>query len=159
MLRQGRCELAFIRDVEDPEDEFVKIPYATDVVAAILPITHSLAGQKTIPLSRLADENFLLEVPTTMPYRVAIKACELSGFEPRVTITDIDRDYLIDLVSKGLGVSLMMKKLLLHFSNPQISIVDVTPTVTTNINLCYLKGITLSNAATQFLSCAGFKLK
>jgi LysR family transcriptional regulator, transcription activator of glutamate synthase operon len=154
MLRQSKCELAFIREIEDPEDEFVKIPYATDTIVAVLPRTHALASQKTIDLLMLADENFLLEVPNTMPYRLSIKACELSGFEPKVTVTDIDREYLIDLVSKGMGVSLMLKQILLHFSDPEIAIVDITPNVTTQIHLCYLKGIEVSEAAKHFLLCA-----
>lgn len=154
MLRQGKYDLAFIRDIEDVADEFIKIPYATDTIVTVLPIAHPLAGQKMIPLRMLANENFLLEVPDTMPYRLSIKACELSGFEPKVTITNVDREYLIDLVSQGMGVSLMLKQILLHFSNPEIAIVDITPSVSTQINLCYLKGAKLSEVAKHFIQCA-----
>jgi len=76
--------LAFIRDIDDEEDEFVKEPYISDTIVVLLPITHSLASQKTIPLRLLANENFALEVPNTMPYRLSVKACDLSGFEPKV---------------------------------------------------------------------------
>lgn len=154
MLRQRKCELAFIRDIVDADDEFVKIPFITDTIVAVLPIAHPLAGQKSIPLRRLENESFLLEVPDTMPYRLSIKACELSGFEPKVVITDVDREYLIDMVSKGMGVSLMLKQILFHFSNPNIRLVDVTPTVTTQIYLCYPKGEKLSEAARHFVRCA-----
>jgi LysR family transcriptional regulator, transcription activator of glutamate synthase operon len=154
MLRQGKCELAFIRDIEDTQEEFIKIPYATDSLVAVLPIAHPRAKEKTIPLQMMKEENFLLEVPDTMPYRLSIKACELSGFQPKVTVTDVDREYLIGLVSKGMGVSLMLKQILLHFSDPEIAIVDITPNVTTRIHLCYLKGIEVSEAAKHFLLCA-----
>jgi DNA-binding transcriptional LysR family regulator len=154
MLRQGKYDLAFIRDIEDAGDEFVKIPYATDTIVAVLPAAHPMAGEKALPLRKLADENFLLEVPDTMPYRLSIKACQLSGFEPRVTITDVDREYLIDLVSKGMGITLMLKQILLHFTNPEIAIVDITPSVSTQISLCYLKDAKLSDAAKHFLMCA-----
>jgi DNA-binding transcriptional LysR family regulator len=121
---------------------------------AVLPIDHPLASQKTIPLKLLSDENFLLEIPDTLPYILSIKACELSGFEPKVTVTDVDREYLIDLVSEGMGVSLMLKQILLHFSDPKITTVDITPNVTTRISLCYLKDAELSDAAKHFVSCA-----
>lgn len=153
-LRQKKCELAFIRDVEDPEGEFVKIPYATDTIVAVLPSAHHLAGQKSIPLHKLADENFLLEVPNTMPHILSLKACHASGFEPKVAITDVDREYLIGLVSKGMGVSLMLKQLLSHFSSPEVSIVEISPTVTTEISLCYLKDAKLSDAAKHFVRSA-----
>jgi DNA-binding transcriptional LysR family regulator len=155
MLRQRKCDLAFIRDIEDPEEEFIKLPYVTDTIVAVLPITHPLADQKTIPLQMLANENFLLEVPDTMPYRLSVKACELSGFEPKVAITNIDREYLIDLVSKGMGVSLILKEFLLHLSYPKIAIVEITPSVSTRIDLCYLKGTELSDAAKHFIFCTG----
>jgi LysR family transcriptional activator of glutamate synthase operon len=158
MLRQRKCELAFIREIDDAEDEFVKIPYVTDTIVAVLPITHPLAKKKTISLQMLADENFLLTLPGTMPYRLSMNACELSGFEPRVTYNDPEAENLVDLVIKGMGVSLLLKQLVLyHFSfNPKIAIVDITPSVTSYINICYPKDAELSDAAKHFLSlCAG----
>lgn len=154
MLRHGKCELAFIRDIEDEENEFIKIPYVTDTIVAVLPIDHPLAKQKTIPLQMLSDENFLLEIPDTLPYILSVKACERSGFEPKVALTNIDREYLIDMVSKGMGVSLILKQLLVYFSNPKIALVDITPSVSTQIDLCYLKGAGLSEAANHFVECA-----
>jgi len=153
MIHERKCEIAFIRDIEDDTGEITQIPFATDSIVAVLPATHPLADQKTIPLQKLAGENFLLELPNTMPYNLSIKACEISQFEPKVTITNVDREYLIDMVSKGMGVSLMLKQILLHFSDPEIAIVDVTPTVTTEISLCYLKDEDLSGAARHFINC------
>jgi len=104
----------------------------------------------------LADENFLLEVQDTLPYRLSIRACEQSGFEPRVTYNDPEAENLVDLVMKGMGVSLFLKQVVLDHSNPKIAIVDITPCVSTQIDLCYLKGVELSDAAKHFALCAGF---
>jgi LysR family transcriptional activator of glutamate synthase operon len=155
MLRQGKCELAFIRDIVDVDDEFVKIPYFTDTIVAVLPITHPLAKKKTIPLQMLADENFLLALPGTMPYRLSMKACEQSGFEPRVAYNDPELENHIDLVIQGMGVSLALKQLVLYHSHPKIAIVDITPSVTTEICLCYPKSVKLSDAAKHFMQCTG----
>jgi DNA-binding transcriptional LysR family regulator len=155
MLRQRKCELAFIRDIEDAEDEFVKIPYFTDTIVAVLPITQPVAKKKTIPLRMLADENFLLELPGTMPHRLSMRVCEQSGFEPRVTYNDQELDNIVDLVIKGMGVSLALKQISLYHSNPRIAIVDITPCVSTQIDLCYLKVATLSDAAKHFVLCTG----
>jgi LysR family transcriptional regulator, transcription activator of glutamate synthase operon len=157
MLLQGKCEMAFIRDIEDADDNFVQVPYFTDTIVAVLPATHPLAGKKTIPLRMLADENFILAVPGTMPYRLSIKACEQSGFEPRVTYNDPELENHVDLVIKGMGVSLVLKQLVLFHSHPKIAIVEITPSVTTQIDLCYLKGVELSDAAKHFLLCAESK--
>ncbi len=154
LLRYRKVELAFIRDIEDTEDEFVKIPYATDTVVAVLPVTHPLANKKNVSLKVLADEDFLLEVPGTKPYLLSKKACELSGFEPKVTYTDPEIENLMDLAGEGMGVALGMKQMVLMHSNPKIAVLDITPNVQTRVELCYLKGVELSEAAKHFLICA-----
>jgi len=155
MLRQRKCELAFIRFSDEVDDDLVKIPYAIDTMVAVLPVNHPLARRKTIPLQMLADEDFLLVAKQTMLYRLSISACEQSGFTPKVAYTDHNLGDICDLVAKGTGVSLLMKQLALYVSNPKIAIVDISPNVSTQINLCYLKGVELSDAAKHFLSCAG----
>ena len=90
-----------------------------------------------------------------MPYKLSMKVCELSGFEPRVTYVDPELENHIDLVIKGMGVSLALKLLALYHSHPKISILDVTPSVTTHIDLCYRKGAKLSDAAKHLMLCAG----
>jgi LysR family transcriptional activator of glutamate synthase operon len=155
MLRQRKCELAFIRDIEDTEGDFIQIPFTTDTIVAVLPIKHPLAKQKMIPLKMLANENFLLALQGTVPYKLSMKACELSGFEPSIVYSDPELENQIDLVTKGMGISLALKKLALFHNNPKAAIVDVTPIVETCINLCYLKTTELSNAAKQLVICAG----
>jgi LysR family transcriptional activator of glutamate synthase operon len=154
LLRQRKIELAFIRYTEDTDDDLVKIPYTVDSLAAVLPATHPLAKEKTISLQALADEDFVLSEKQTMLYNLCISACNKSGFEPRVTYTDHKHENIIDFVIKGYGVALMMKQLALYVSSPKIAIVDITPNVTTQINLCHLKGVEISPAAKHFLLCA-----
>jgi LysR family transcriptional regulator, transcription activator of glutamate synthase operon len=155
MLRQRKCELAFIRFSDDVDEDLVKIPYAVDTMVAVLPVTHPLARQRTIPLRMLANEDILLTAKQTMLYKLGINACEQSGFTPKVAYTDHNLRDICDLVAKGTGVALLMKQLALYVSNPKIVIVDISPSVSTQINLCYLKGVELSDAAKHFLSCAG----
>jgi hypothetical protein len=40
---------------------------------------------------------------------------------------------LVDLVVKGMGVALLLKRLALYASNPKTSIVEITPSVATQI--------------------------
>jgi LysR family transcriptional activator of glutamate synthase operon len=154
MLRQRKCDLAFIRFTNDMDDDLVKIPYTVDTMVAVLPPTHPLATQKTIPLQMLADEDFVLSEKQTMLYRLSVSACEQSGFEPKIAYTDHKHENILAFVIKGMGVALMMKRLALYISSPKIAIVDITPSVSTQVSLCYLKGVNLSDAANHFMSCA-----
>lgn len=155
MLRQRKCELAFVRDTDEVDDDLVKIPYAVDTMVAVLPINHPLAKQKTIPLRMLADQDLLLIDKQTMLYRLCVSACEQSGFEPKIAYTDHNLENLVDLVSRGMGVALLTKQLALYVSRPKTAIVDISPCVSTRISLCYLKGVELSDAAKHFVLCAG----
>jgi LysR family transcriptional regulator, transcription activator of glutamate synthase operon len=158
LLRQKKCELAFIRFADEVDDDLVKTPYATDTLVAVLPTDHPLAKQKTIPLKMLANEDFLLIEKQTYLYNLCVNACKQSGFEPKIAFTDHKVGILVDLVIKGIGVALLMKQLALYASNPEIAIVELSPSVSTQISLCYLKDIKLSDAAKHFVLCAGSQI-
>jgi LysR family transcriptional regulator, transcription activator of glutamate synthase operon len=153
MLRQEKCELAFIRDTNEVDEDLVKLPYTFDTLVAVLPATHPLAVLKTMPLKVLAGEDLLLIEEHTFLYRLCVNACRESGFEPKIAYADDRFENLVELVIKGMGVALLMKQLALYTSNPKIAIVEITPIVSTYINLCYLKGVELSDAAKQFILC------
>lgn len=154
-LRQGNCDLAFIRDIDEVDDDLVKIPFAADTLVVVFPIDHPLAKETSLPLNLLANEEFLLIEKGSMLFNICVKACEQSGFEPKIAYTDHRLENLVDFVIKGMGVSLLMKQLALHLSRPEIAIVDISPRVSSLINLCYMKGSKLSNAAKHFVLCAG----
>ena len=155
LLRQKICDLAFIRFPDDGDDDLIKIPYTSDTLVAVLPPTHPLANQNVIPLQLLADEDLVLSEKHTMLHRISVNACHQAGFEPKIIYTDHKYENILEFVINGMGVALMMKKLALHFPNPQVAIVGVTPEVTTKINLCYLKNTELTDAAKFFIRCTG----
>jgi GNAT superfamily N-acetyltransferase len=70
-----------------PPRPIIRIMNSLLMVAAIS-ATHLLARQETVPLRMLADGPFLLIEKETMSYELAIRACEQSGFEPKVVYTD-----------------------------------------------------------------------
>ncbi len=154
MLRQKRFELAFIRDIDEVDANLVKIPFAVDTMVAVLPAAHPLARRKRIQLRELANEDFLLIEKQKMLYKLCVRACQQSGFEPTVAYTDHKLENIIDLISKGMGVTLEMKRLAYYLSTSKIAIVEITPSISTQISLCYLKGIDLSEAAKHFIMCA-----
>lgn len=153
MLRQRKCNLAFIRFTEDSDEDIVKIPYTTDTLVAVLPNSHPLAKKKVISLQLLANENLVLSEEHTMLYKLSVDVCNECGFEPKVIYTDHKYENILDFVTKGLGIALMMKKLAVHSPHQHVAIVEITPTVITNINLCHLKNAELSDATKQFIKC------
>jgi len=150
-LRQRKCELAFIRISDELDDDLIGLPYAEDNLVALLPVDHPLAGENLIPLEMLSDEDFLLMDKGSRMFRNSIKACQSSGFEPKITYTDQKMGNLIDMVKKGMGVSLLMKRMVLPSRSADIAVVDVLPCMKTRINLCYLQVHKLSEVAKLFV--------
>ncbi len=154
MLRQKKCELAFIRQSNEVDDDLVKIPYATDTLVVVLPPAHPLARKHSIQLQMLANEDFLLLEKQSYQHKLIMRICRQGGFEPKVAFTDERIENLIELVIEGMGVAVLMKQLALYLASPKIAIVDIIPTVSTQICLCYLKDAELSSAARCFLELA-----
>lgn len=71
LLRQNKCELAFIRSSPDEEEEeFARIPYTSDSLVVVLPREHPLSSKEFLTWKDLADEDLLLLRPESMVYQL-----------------------------------------------------------------------------------------
>jgi Transcriptional regulator len=152
-LLDGSCEIAFIREVQDPGQKLVQIPFYIDMLTAVLPVNHKLANEGSLSFAQLENENFLLLPKNSRPYKVCQTACAQYGFEPKVAFTTHNIENIIDLVSKGMGITLLMKQLASYSAakNPAVRIIDILPQIESHITLCYKKKSLLSPITKKFL--------
>lgn len=75
-----------------------------------LPVGHPLAEQKSIPLSALAHEPFVLFSRQIKTHFVAqvLQLCQQAGFEPQIAQEVHEMQTLVGLVAAGVGVSLVV---------------------------------------------------
>lgn len=157
MLRHGKLELAFIREWDGDaskdtgDEEFSTVSYTDDHLVAVLPSEHPLAGRDHLKLSELANEDFLLLPKGSVMYALILDACAVEGFVPQVRYQGKRAENIIDLVARGMGVSLLMRKPVAYLAGRDVSLVDVEPTISTEIKLYYRRGEELSDAARHFL--------
>jgi len=157
MLRQNKCELAFVREADDTDNEFVRIPYSIDTMVAIFPIDHPLAKLETVSLEQLKNEKFILLPERSIMYNLCISECHKAGFDPNIVYTGNRGENLIDMVSKGAGCSLLMKRPAVFLSNPNTILVEIVPNICTKISLFYKRNTELSIAARHFINCVNPK--
>lgn len=150
-LDQNQCELAFIRDDGQDDHEYSKIPFATDSLAAILPVTHPLVGRKSVRLEQLAHEDFMLLHKGSLLHDLSLGACQRAGFEPNVVFMGQRAENIINLVSQGMGVGLLMRKAAKRLRNPGVAIIEVAPPLTTYIKIYYRSAAALSPTARHFI--------
>lgn len=152
MLRSGQCDFAFIREWDDSDNEFNKFPFAHDSLVALVPSSHPLAKLDSIKINCLKHEPLLLLAKDTFMYNLCVNECHKAGFEPRVAFTGHRAENILDLVSKSMGIALLMKKPIASLLNKNITLVEIDPTIQTTISLAYSKSTTMSPAATHFLN-------
>lgn len=157
MLLNNECEMAFVREAADEaREDFVRIPYTRDNLVAVLPSSHPFAGRDSLTLEELKEEDLLLLDSSTIIYSICVQACTRSGFTPRVAFTGHRLENLMDLVTKGMGIALLMKKQAAYLAGPALSLVDIMPCVATQISLMYKKDSSLSPAARHFIRCTHY---
>lgn len=152
MLRSNQCDFAFLREWDDSDNEFNKIPFTTDNMAALMPLDHPLAKEESLQLGQLYRDPLLLLARDTFMYSLCVQKCREAGFEPHIAFTGHRAENIVDLVSKGMGVALLMKKPVLYMERKDIAIVDVQPLISTTISLAYAKNTRMSSAAAHFLN-------
>jgi LysR family transcriptional activator of glutamate synthase operon len=144
LLETGECELAFVRIYEETASGYDYITLYKDHMIAVLPHTHELAHEKEINLLKLRDEKFLLLDKKTMLFEQCYNLCVSAGFMPNISYTGHRPENIIDLVSNGMGVSLLMERHAKYFRNDKVVCVAITPTIESNICLVKNKNRSLS---------------
>lgn len=157
LLRQNKCELAFVRETDDSDNEFVRIPYSIDTMVAVIPIDHPLAKSEYLSLDQIKNEKFILLPEHSIMHDLCIKECRKAGFEPNIVFTGYRGENLVDMVSKGAGCALLMKRPAVFLSNPNTILIDIIPSICTKISLFYKKNTELSIAARHFINCVNTK--
>ncbi len=157
MLRNRTLDLAFIREWDgdasrDGDDaEFATSEFAEDRLAAVLPAGHPLAMRPSIRLSELANEEFLLLPKGTVMNALITDACAVEGFVPEVRYRGTRAENIIDLVGRGMGVSLLMRTSASYLTRSGVSIVDLEQPIVTRIMLYRLRDREPSPEALEFL--------
>lgn len=151
MLRGEKCDFAFIRETDDSDNEFNKLAFAEDRLSLVVHRSHPLASRQTVSIAQLRDEPLLLIGKDSTMYKLCIRICHAAGFEPRIVFTGRRADNIIDLVSKEMGVALLMETPASSLINDSVRMLQVNPTVTTKISLAYHKTHKMNSAAMHFL--------
>jgi len=140
MLRNNKIDLAFTRKItEDEESDIIFHSYTTDKLIAVISKSHPLAKREWIDISELQYERFLMLPSKSRIYRLAKEMCETSGFTPDVIYTGERAENIIDLVSKNVGVSLLMEKPAVYLANQDVVIIPIKQTVISSIGVACLE--------------------
>ncbi len=151
LLSSGKCELAFLCNLDDPDQEFVSTPYTTDQFVAVLYASHPLAGRRTILLEELRSEDFVMLPPYALHTSFCMDICRKAGFTPKIVMTGSRGSDVVDLVRQKIGISLLFGRSASAIITDGVVMVEIAPSVPFEISICYLRDAPLSSGAKLFL--------
>lgn len=122
MLDKNEIDFAFLRDFELDKKSFNINPLVNDELVLITEKNHPFSKKKYINLKDAQDENFILLGSKSGIDRLSIDECNKHGFEPNVIFKVNKIETILGLVSEGLGITLLMKRVISSFNNNNIYI-------------------------------------
>ncbi len=117
-LREGEIELAGALLPTLPE--FESQPVRREPLMALLPLDHPLVGRRRVALGELAETPFIIFSAGFALHRIVLKASRSAGFEPDIAATTSQIDFMLELVSLGMGVAFLPQGLAAERKRPTI---------------------------------------
>lgn len=125
-LKTRRADIVFANTVDLSGHGFLTYPLLQDEMVLIVNKNHSFAGKNIISLAEAVDENFLFLGLETSAYSTCYNECIEAGFEPKVINarqSNMQIETIMDFVSNGRGISMIMAKAAEYYWKPNIRII------------------------------------
>ncbi|MGB4660944.1 MAG: LysR family transcriptional regulator [Mobilitalea sp.] len=135
LLDASKIDLAFIRTISIKENNYNVNSLIDDDLVLIVPKGHPFTRNLRMDLSLAEKENFILLDSGKGINDLCMEACRESGFEPCVLFEYSRIETIIGTVAEGLGVSLLMRKVVEFFNNTDIQVIELTRKYTTTLAL------------------------
>jgi len=133
-------------------DEFDYQALHSEPLVALLAAGHPLTMGASIALLDLKDIPFILFGSGFALHRVILDACHRAGFEPKVVAQSSQIDFMLELVSAGLGVTFLPRMVATHRATRKIHSLLLEPELQWNMAMTWRRNSYLSEAAKAWLS-------
>lgn len=155
-LRDGHLDLAICRSQHTGPDLHTRA-LATEPIVVALPPGHRLAASKSIRITDLRNERFLLHSPQFGRgiSDSLVAACEAAGFSPNVVYWGIETLPMMLMVQRGLGIAFTpasFGRLGVASLPPLIPLDD--PAIQTQLSLITVKNARTPVAVQRFIELA-----
>lgn len=138
-MEQRQYEMAFMRSDHLDMQVFDRLELFSDNVVVVASENHAIATAGALSLSDLKGERFLLQGKSTLIYQLCVKACNERGFQPNIIYTGTRSENIIEMVSNGMGISLMMKQSAQYANIKGVTIIPLTDNISSTISLVRVK--------------------
>jgi DNA-binding transcriptional LysR family regulator len=117
-------------------------------LVVVLPTDHALAGRARLKLAELRDEDFVCFLEGTRLRELLVEAARQSGFEPHIAFESDQARRIRDLVSRGLGVTVLPRSDVRD--EEHLKVVELVNAPRRDVTLAWRAGRQLGPAARAF---------
>ncbi len=149
-LKNGSCELAFIRLGLDPEPGMEYAHFCKDHLVAVLDKNHPLANCAGLSLAQLRNQPLLFLDQRTGLFDLCSTLCSQAGFMPNIIYTGHRPENIVALAAQGMGIALLMRGHTDYIRSEAVVCLDILPKVESSICLMRSAGKPLSRFAKCF---------
>lgn len=150
-LRAG--EIDFAGTLLPVSSDFEWAPVRREPLVALLPADHPLGKARSVTLADLRDMPLILFGSGFALHRIILDACHDAGFKPRIAAYSSQIDFMIELVSTGLGVAFLPRMIASQRGHPAVrSVLLDTPGTEWSMAMAWRRGAYLSEAAKAWLA-------
>lgn len=136
------------------EQDIQHFSFINETLQAVLPAAHALAGKKSLLLTDLKDESFILYSNDFSLNDLIYEKCQQQNFTPSVICQSSHWDFIAEMVAEGLGVALLPETICKDLDERVVSIPLDKTVIPWNLALIWKKDKYLSFAARQWLKLA-----
>jgi LysR family transcriptional activator of glutamate synthase operon len=134
LLNNAEIDVAFFVTDSMTDSSFDTYPIIYDELILVTHKNHDLAKHKLISFPNISNENFIFFDFASGIHDISIESCKQAGFDPNIIHECTQIDTILELVSEGIGVSLLMEKIVSYFNNPRIKILQFeNPIIATTV--------------------------
>lgn len=160
LIRQKKLRLAFIitgdsekniAESDEPDAEFICIPYRQDVLSVVLPISHRFANKKSLSPALLSDEVFISWPTDTIMYQRCYRFLSQNYFQPNIILSAPRGQSMVEMVGQNIGISIMLKQQADFVGNLNTVTVPLESTAPVYIYLIYGRQSALSKTEKKFI--------
>lgn len=128
-LKNGEADIVFTRLFEAPGSNTEAYIGDTDEFVVVVPKGTPLAQAEMLSVTDLQDQDLLLLGESTHLFQPVARLFAEAGATPHITYKGQRIDLILGMVSRGLGISIMMAKAIDLTDFPSLKTVKLDPTV------------------------------
>ena len=149
-LEKNLFDLIFVRKhMLDPKLYTFHV-LTEDRLVAVLPADHPFASKKSVSLTELQKEIFILMPPHTSIYRFCMRSFHDTGIHPQILRT-ARAESIVSAVEIGEGISLLTESSFQFFRQPSLTAVPINGLEKLSIGIAHKKNMAFTSSTECFL--------